>query len=684
VAVLRPAPTPARLSAEFAQALSSRRATPLPPRIGALLGIEHEFQVTLLGRPVDFRHVIHRLPIDGLRIDPRDPNAYRCTWGGMIRADGAEAEIATPPVVVGADLAARAVAAAIRGRSELVRALPPEAALEGYSTHLSVSVPDSLVDAAASIFVRRFSAAMTLLLDAPTSPGLLVRPRSGRLELGGEYAEGVRLAAASVFAVGAVRAAADAAGRRFTIGRGLPAELAVTPAPAVERYGWFVGDAELGAALHPDGPLAVLRLAGGGTIRGGAHLLAAWRSARRHLPDVDAASLAATDATVAAIAAGGTADLTLEVSAANMGAADGGVWAGALATRARPGFAVDPVLLSWDVAVFRITGGRREAYACLPRDVLGGALAALDAGSLDHLLRGYLFAGTAGRVLSSSAQTRAAGLYRGIGKAADLAGVERGPEGGGGKRQRDRRDDRSDRTQQSQAPQSPASAPAAGTVAAAARLTARTAAGAAGGREIFGLPVALVGGVAAVAIVGTIVGALLIGGSAGAGPTPAPVAPGSSPGATAVAPSDPASAGNAICDPWLSPEVVAGLTGPTVLSVDGSIYPTEGVPGAWVLSCIWRLGDGSNLFFEVFEQDFFSGPEQGLGPTEVALPSLGAGAAIDAQSGLVRWFPDATYGYRMYSWSSDGVTPLPADVVEKLALSVVPSEIPPAPVPSAP
>ena len=38
---------------------------------GALVGIEHEYRVLdLLGRQVDFRTLLHTLPVDGERLDP--------------------------------------------------------------------------------------------------------------------------------------------------------------------------------------------------------------------------------------------------------------------------------------------------------------------------------------------------------------------------------------------------------------------------------------------------------------------------------------------------------------------------------------------------------------------------------------------------------------------------------------
>ena len=52
------------------------------------------------------------------------------------------------------------------------------------------------------MFSRSFAPSLMLLMDAPSSPGLLVRPRRGRLEFGGEFVTGNQLAAAVLLAAG--------------------------------------------------------------------------------------------------------------------------------------------------------------------------------------------------------------------------------------------------------------------------------------------------------------------------------------------------------------------------------------------------------------------------------------------------------------------------------------------------
>ena len=176
-----------RLDSELAQALRRpprRLLTRAPRRPDTLrTGVEHEYRVLTARGPVDARTIIDDLDL-GPRVDPTDPHAHRGPWGGVITADGAEAEVATPPVLVAPSAVATVAALARRGRAVLDDALGDDRRLEGYSTHLNVSVPRRGDRRAAMRFARSFAAPLTPLLDRPTSPGLLVRPartaRAGR------------------------------------------------------------------------------------------------------------------------------------------------------------------------------------------------------------------------------------------------------------------------------------------------------------------------------------------------------------------------------------------------------------------------------------------------------------------------------------------------------------------------
>ncbi len=258
-------------------------------------GVEHEYTVLADGRTVDFRGLIHTLDIPGRRLDPADRNAYRCGWGGAITADGREAEIATPPMPLERGFAAAVVHSAARGRACLDGVLPVGTQLRGYSTHINVSVPDGRVVAAARTFASRFAVALMLLMDDRTSPGLLVRPRRGRLELGGEYIDGDGLRAAVVMATGAALASASRLPHRP-----LPRALVTKVVPTVERFGLYVDRRAFGPDLYEFGRAAVLTTTAGVRRTAQQELEQCWDSARRAARKyVDATDLTLVDDYVA-------------------------------------------------------------------------------------------------------------------------------------------------------------------------------------------------------------------------------------------------------------------------------------------------------------------------------------------------------------------------------------------------
>lgn len=273
-----------------------RRSLRRPPRRPHLdrAGVEHEFSVRGPDGPVDFRTVVDALDL-GVRADPTDPHAQRCPWGGVVTADGAEAEVATPPVDISPGAAAQVVALARKGRSVLEEALGDGYALEGYSTHLNISAPRRGDRILARRFATVFAPSLMLLLDRPHSPGLLVRPRPGRLELGGEFADGTHLQVALTFAIGAVLAATHM-GRRGS--RELMVEVDLRE--AVQRYGYYVDRRAVGCDLYELGRSAPLTVAGSGARRSaGDHLDLTWGVARGALAGlVGDDDLSAVDAVV--------------------------------------------------------------------------------------------------------------------------------------------------------------------------------------------------------------------------------------------------------------------------------------------------------------------------------------------------------------------------------------------------
>ena len=198
------------------------------------VGIEHEFEVRHGGNVVDFRLLLPRLLKGEVRADPSDRHAVRLPFG-VITADGLEAEIATEPIDLTPGFVSRAVTAAADAEQALRQACPANHELTGFSTHISVSWNPRRDDRLSCAWARIFAPVMMLLLDRPTSPGLIVRPRPGRLELCGEYASGHQLAAAVAFAVASVRTIEEAPARSLR-----DWAVKMTLAPALDRYGWYV------------------------------------------------------------------------------------------------------------------------------------------------------------------------------------------------------------------------------------------------------------------------------------------------------------------------------------------------------------------------------------------------------------------------------------------------------------
>lgn len=273
---------------------STRRGRPLS------IGVEHEYRVLRDGRAVDFAGLFPGLGLDAIVADPNDPNAHAGRWGGVITADGIEAEVATPPVEVSPDCRAALLDSVRRGRAELEAHLPDGLGLDGWSTHVNVSAPRRGDVRLARRFAETFAPGAVLLTERADSPGLLVRPRPGRLEVGSEFVDGDRLAAAALFVAAAV-VTLVAHPRRAR-----PLRVRVVTAPSRQRFGFHLPCDAFGDSLHDRGADAVLHTRSG-PVRAGDHLERAWRVARPALAStVSGDELASVDRAVsrAAVATG--------------------------------------------------------------------------------------------------------------------------------------------------------------------------------------------------------------------------------------------------------------------------------------------------------------------------------------------------------------------------------------------
>ncbi len=417
-------------SAAFARLVGPPASGFREPGPADLLGLEHEFVVRSADSVVDFRTLVRRLPLGGMRLDPGDVNAHRCAWGGVVTADGREAEVAIPPVSGRPGFTGRLERNADQATRALRGALPVGMDLEGYSTHLSVSMPSRLNAAASQLFMATFAPGLMLLTDRAASPGLLVRPRPGRMELATEYVDGSQLRAAVAYVAGAAAAIAGAL-QGGTGATGLPPALDLTAVATADRYGWGLAPDAFGPDILRDGRNARLSPRAGGTVTAQEHLQAAWAAARAALGRRAApADLEAADREVE-----GLAPIPIEAPSGRATDAGGAVGAvGAVGSRLdglsrqlqtspfgdllvpryRRPFNVAAELATWDVTVFAIAGHWRRAYASIPRVSLRRFLSSLDRGELDEVIEAYLEAPATGRLLAARDQAAEPGLYDAI------------------------------------------------------------------------------------------------------------------------------------------------------------------------------------------------------------------------------------------------------------------------------
>ena len=187
----------ATLEAEFCARLA--RVEDTHGAVAGLVGIEQEFRVrTPAAWPIDFRTLLPRLGGLAPPLDPDDPRARRTASGVVLTADGHEAEAVQPGFADDVSAWTRAA------RHELASRLDHDYVMHGYSTHLSVAVDDRRNVRLGTLFARTFAPGFMMLVDRATSPGLIIRPRPGRVELCGEFVDGPWMRGAAVYATGAV------------------------------------------------------------------------------------------------------------------------------------------------------------------------------------------------------------------------------------------------------------------------------------------------------------------------------------------------------------------------------------------------------------------------------------------------------------------------------------------------
>ena len=313
-------------------------------------------------QPVDFRSVIATMSLPGGGLNPAIRNAHHLPSGVMLTADGPEAEAAIPPILLEAGFTWHVTSWAEYAEDVLVDAIRAGSAIEGFSTHLNVSVGTD-VRPIADLFARHFAPGMMLLLDQVDSPGLLVRPRAGRLELGGDYVEGEQLRAALTYAAAAARCCVTAL--RTKTDDALPPPIA----GRLERE----GSARVVHRPNTSGPLEV----GRGRSR------TAWHIARDELTNVvDAADVTTIDETV-----DGSRPIPREhVCGPDLQDTPRRSPFALLQPRERGVVQVRVRAMSWAAVAFHVRSAGREFHVVVPRRWLPSFLDRLDAGTLDDAL----------------------------------------------------------------------------------------------------------------------------------------------------------------------------------------------------------------------------------------------------------------------------------------------------------
>lgn len=408
----------------------------MPP--ATLLGVEHEYQLDPLRGPIDFRQIIHSLGIDGARLDPGDVHAYRLRSGAVLTADGVTAEVATPPVPFAPDVADRLLDLQHAGLEELTRVLPDGTPLFGYSTHISVSVPDHLNDELCALYARTFGPALMFQMNSIRTEGIYIRPRPGRIEFCGNYCADDRLRAATTFAASSVAACLAQLEGSSTALSALPNALEVVTGPDPIRYGLHLSSDSFTAGdssrdhdllLHsPDGDLTLGDLLG-----------RCWAAAEPFLPNNTSAGLPTNDSPEdfnAARSSDPAAPATPRPQTPTTSAAvlerptlaePLAVYGAILEQVVRPRFGVTAAVAVWDFAAFQIAADARTAYVCVPRAELPAFWTELTSGARDRQIEAFLQTEARRRLLQTHGQTRAFGLWDDLAISQRLLSSERLP-----------------------------------------------------------------------------------------------------------------------------------------------------------------------------------------------------------------------------------------------------------------
>jgi hypothetical protein len=387
-----------------------------------VIGVEHEFGVFEGEDQIDFRDRIHDLDIAGLALHPTNPHMYFTNRGVAIIADGVVAEIATPPVELARGCGTSVASWAEAARIELMALVGDSTRLLGGSTHISITTDPAHNDRIAALYARTFAAGLMLLMDQPHSPGLLVRPRPGRLELCGEFVVGASLTDAAVFALGSVACLEDYA---VTGRASIPAFLDVVLQNGRRRYGWYVDRNAFGTDLYSGVRRARLHRADGRVVAAQDYLAVAWRLARPYAEEyATTAELASVDRVVS-----GADPLPMEAGSYGE-VPQSTTWpdhplAAATSHLTSRGVHLEPRNATWDWVAWEASNPEGSIVVSVPRRYLAQYIQQFNKGRLDGPLTDGISHKAALPVLSVAAQTAEIGLFSAIRPGPALMPVDR-------------------------------------------------------------------------------------------------------------------------------------------------------------------------------------------------------------------------------------------------------------------
>lgn len=250
-----------------------------------MLGVEQEYDLFAGRSQLDFRALFGRGLARRRSVPFRNCDSAAILEAGyMLACDGQEAEFATAPIDYHGEGCLTLAREVIRCRNDMLKLLGAIAVpdVRGYSTHLNISVPAGRESELATALSKTVAPALILLMEARQSPGLLIRPRRGRLEIGSEYIDDeAQLSAASVFLTGAVQAFLS----DETLWGQFPRLALKHWEEANIRPGIYLPHDAFGESIYEHGRAAKLELASGGTIRAGDLLNICSRLVLRALDD---------------------------------------------------------------------------------------------------------------------------------------------------------------------------------------------------------------------------------------------------------------------------------------------------------------------------------------------------------------------------------------------------------------